>query len=74
MLSGEIAPKDNHYYYYYYRASYVSISNHCSAFAPAHSGVPQVQFSALYFSLCILSLCLPLSTHTIIHYSFADDS
>ena len=28
---------------------------------------------ALYFSPCILSLCLQLSTHTIIHYSFADD-
>ena len=28
---------------------------------------------ALYFSLCILSLCLPLLTHTIIHHSFADD-
>ena len=32
-----------------------------------------VQFLALYFSPCILSLCLPLSTHTIIHHSFADD-
>ena len=28
---------------------------------------------ALCFSPCILSLCLPLSTHTIIHPSFADD-
>ena len=28
---------------------------------------------ALYFLPCILSLCLPLSTHTIIHHSFADD-
>ena len=28
---------------------------------------------ALCFSPCILSLCLPLSTHTIIHHSFADD-
>ena len=27
----------------------------------------------LCFSPCILSLCLPLSTHTIIHHSFADD-
>ena len=32
-----------------------------------------VQFLALYFSPCILSLCLPLLTHTIIHHSFADD-
>ena len=32
-----------------------------------------VQFLALYFSPCVLSLCLPLLTHTIIHHSFADD-
>ena len=34
---------------------------------------PWVQFLALYFSPCILSLCLPLLSHTIIHHSFADD-
>ena len=33
----------------------------------------RVQFLALFFSLCILSLCLPLLPHTIIHHSFADD-
>ena len=33
----------------------------------------RVQFLALYFSPCILSLCLPLLTHTIIHHSFDDD-
>ena len=33
----------------------------------------RVQFLALYFSPCILSLCLPLLTHTIIYHSFADD-
>ena len=33
----------------------------------------RVQFLALCFSPCILSLCLPLLTHTIIHNSFADD-
>ena len=32
-----------------------------------------VQFLALFFSPCILGLCLPLLTHTIIHHSFADD-
>ena len=31
------------------------------------------QFLSLYFLQCILSLCLPLLTHTIIHHSFADD-
>ena len=33
----------------------------------------RVQFLALCFSPCKLSLCLPLLTHTIIHHSFADD-
>ena len=33
----------------------------------------RVQFLALSFSPCILSLCLPLLTHTIKHHSFADD-
>ena len=33
----------------------------------------RVQFLALCFSPCILSLCVPLLTHTIIHHSFADD-
>ena len=32
----------------------------------------RVQFLALCFSPCILSLCLPLLTHTIIHHSSAD--
>ena len=52
---------------------YVSLSNNCYAFAPVHSGVPLVQFLALCFSLCILGLCRPLLTHTIIYHSFADD-
>ena len=34
----------------------------------------RVQFLALCFSPCILRLCLPLLTHTIIHHSFYDDS
>ena len=33
----------------------------------------RVLFLSLVFSPCILCLCLPLSTHTIIHHSFADD-
>ena len=33
----------------------------------------RVQFLALCSSPCILSLCLLLLTHTIIHHSFADD-
>ena len=49
------------------RTHYVSPSNHCSAFAPIHSGVHRVQFLALYFLPCMLSLCLPLLTHTLSH-------
>ena len=33
----------------------------------------RVQFLAIFFSPCILCLCLPLLTHAIIHHSFADD-
>ena len=32
-----------------------------------------VQFLALCIFTCILSLCLPLLTHTITYYSFTDD-
>ena len=47
------------------RTHYVSLCNHCSDFAPVHSGVPQGSVLGLYFSPCILSLCLPLLTHTL---------
>ena len=47
------------------RTQYVSLSNHSSAFAHVHSGFLKVQFMAIYFSPCILSLCLPLSTNTL---------
>ena len=32
-----------------------------------------VLFLALYFAPCILSLCLPLLTYTIMHHYFSDD-
>ena len=54
------------------RTHYISFSNYCLLL---YTRVfPRVQFLALYFSSCILSLCLPLLTHTLSHtYSNADD-
>ena len=46
------------------RTHYVSLSNHCSPFAPVQVFL-MVQFLALFFSPCILSLCLLLLTHTL---------
>ena len=38
------------------RTHYISLSNHCSTFAPVHSGVPQSSVLGPIFSLYILSL------------------
>ena len=46
------------------RTQYVSLSNHCSAFAPVHSGVFQVLF---------IMYIRPLSAIIDSHHSFADD-
>ena len=48
------------------RTNYISLSNHYSAFATVHSGVVhRVQFLDLFFSPCIVSLCLQFLTHTL---------
>ena len=53
---------------------YVSLSNHCSAFAPVHSGVLQGSvLGPMLFTMYIKPLSAIIDSHSIIHHSFADD-
>ena len=53
---------------------YVSLSNHCSAFAPMHSGVPQgTVIGPMLFTMYAKPLSAIIDSHCIIHHSFADD-
>ena len=56
------------------RTHYVSLSNHCSAFAPVHSGVPQGSvLGSILFTMYIKPLSAIIDSHSIIHHLFADD-
>ena len=56
------------------RTHNVSLSNHCSAFAPVLSGVPQGSVLGLIlFTMYIKPLSTNIYSHSIIHHSFADD-
>ena len=55
---------------------YVSLSNHCSAFAPVHSGVPQGSvLGPILFTMYTKPLSAIIDSHSIIHHSYiiADD-
>ena len=56
------------------RAHYVSLSNHCSTFAPVHSGVPQGSVRGpMLLPIYTKPLSAIIDSHSIIHHSFADD-
>ena len=53
---------------------YVSLSNHCSVFAPVHSGAPQGSvLRPILITMYIKPLSAIIDSHSIIHHSFADD-
>ena len=54
---------------------YVSLSNHCSAFAPVRSGVPQGSVHGpILFTMYVKPLSAIIDSPSIIHHSVADDS
>ena len=56
------------------RTHYVSLCNHCSDFAPVHSGVHQGSvLGPILFTMYIKPLSAIIDSHSIIHHSFAND-
>ena len=56
------------------RTHYISLSNHCSAFAPVYLCVPQGSvLGPILFTMYIKSVSAIIDSHSIIHHSFADD-
>ena len=56
------------------RTHYISLSNHCSATAPVHSGVTQGSvLGPILFTMYIKPLSAIIDSYSIIHHSFVDD-
>ena len=56
------------------RTHCVSLSNHCSAFAPVHSGVSLgSDLGPILFTMYIKPLTAIIDSHSTIHHSFGDD-
>ena len=56
------------------RTQHVHLSNHRSALAPVHSGVPQGSvLDPIPFSMYIKPLSAIIDSHSTIHHSFSDD-
>ena len=57
------------------RTHYVSLSNHCSAFAPVHSGIPLGSVHGnILFTMHTKPFSAIIDSHSTIHHSFADGS
>ena len=56
------------------RTHNVSLSNHCSVFAPVHSGVPHCSVHGpMLLTMYTKTLSAIISTHSVIRHSFVDD-
>ena len=56
------------------RANHISLSNHYSAIAPVHSGVPKGSVrGSMLFTMHIKPFPAIIDSHSIIHHSLADD-
>ena len=56
------------------RTHFVSLSNHCSAFASVHTDLPQCSvLGPMLFAMHTKPLSAIIESHYITHHSFADD-